>query len=400
MKKLLIIFSIISIFSSFTFSQNLSSSQPSVFDQNDQRGLKNQFQSLEDRKNNLIIDKSSFSAYEQQLDKIIQIFDREKPHLLSSERQQIHARLIEEKEFADIFSKLLAQKPTTDGMIFIGQAHYSPYADSDNWQQIIRSQKTIYVYLKYFHHGGLVGLEGFEGGSDAHETYYLDKIANFLADQGRISFDKQNNIDIPNPQDVQNLQTIFLSGIHSIELDGKVYDKNHPRWDEIVVFSYFLNRFTNKEEVMWLIGASGKLTNEGAVRFVGVDTKRSGILSRSMDLRGKIDDFIRHSFPSPGPKEQATLGRLRDIIFESSDTEEKQRFVSDFFKDHPNSELEAEISDVLDEIYTRRENRLLELMQERGIRVVVFGAEHQANLRRLAREKFPEIKFTTLDHSE
>lgn len=151
---------------------------------------------------------------------------------------------------------------------------------------------------------------------------------------------------------------------------------------------------------MWLIGASGKLANEGAVRFVGVDTKRSGILSRSMDLRGKIDDFIRHSFPSPGPKEQANLNRLRGIIFESSDTEAKQRFVSEFFKDHPNPELEAEIKDVLDEIYTRRENKLLEMMQERGIRVVVFGAEHQANLRRLAREKFPEMKFTTLDLSE
>lgn len=221
MKKLLLIFSIISIFNSFAFSQNISSSQPYVFDQNDQRSLKNQLQSLEDRKNNLIIEKSGFSSYEQQLNKVIQTFDRGKPLLPPSERQQIHARLTEEKEFADIFRKLLAQNPTTDGVIFIGQAHYSPYADSDDWQQTIRSQKTIYVYLKYFHHGELVGLEGFEGGSDAHETYYLDKIANFLADQGKISFDKQNNIDIPNPQDVQNLQTIFYPASTALSLMAK-----------------------------------------------------------------------------------------------------------------------------------------------------------------------------------
>jgi hypothetical protein len=29
-----------------------------------------------------------------------------------------------------------------------------------------------------------------------------------------------------------------------------------------------------------------------------------------------------------------------------------------------------------------------------------FGAEHQTNLRRLAREKFPEMTFSTLDRSE
>ena len=57
-------------------------------------------------------------------------------------------------------------------------------------------------------------------------------------------------------------------------------------------FSYFINRFTNKEEIMRLIDESGKLDNEDATCFIGVDIKRSEILSRSIDLQGKIYDFI------------------------------------------------------------------------------------------------------------